>query len=101
MNQYIKRQEEGDTDILEGHWYAVIWGALLLPFLGCTVILILSSVMYYFWRKTYPRKALAINLQGWLAFIAGQAISVLFFQSFWHRYNIWLERIYLKICMLV
>ena len=94
MNECMRRQEHEDNDKLEGHWYAVIWGALLIPFVGCTVILILSSVMFYVWRNTYPRKARAINVHGWLAFIIGQAMSVLFFRSTWHQYGMWLERLW-------
>jgi hypothetical protein len=65
-------------DKLEGYWYVIIWCSLVVPFIGGSIIVVLSSVMYYVWRKDHPRKAKAINLQGWLAFFAGILVSVPF-----------------------
>ena len=63
-----------NPDKLEGYWYAIIWGSLIVPCVGIWVIVILSSVMYYVWRRQYPVKARTINLHGWLAWLAGQVI---------------------------
>ena len=64
-------------DQLEGYWYAIIWGALLLPCAGPWLIVILSSVMYYSWRRSFPNKARAINLHGWLAFFIGNVLWII------------------------
>lgn len=65
------------TDRLEGYWYAIIWLSLLIPVVGTWVIIILSSVMYYAWRRDYPVKAKAINLHGWLAFATAHTVCCL------------------------
>src|SRR5207302_833529 len=53
---------EGDE--LEGYWKAIIWGSLLVPCIGGWVIVVLSSVMYYVWRKPLmsPRVARRASL---------------------------------------
>jgi len=55
-------------DKLETYWYAIIWCSLIIP-LGTSLIVILSSVLYYAWKKEFPKKAAKINRQGWLAFL--------------------------------
>lgn len=65
------------VDRLEGYWYAIIWLSLLIPVVGTWVIVILSSVMYYAWRRDYPVKAKAINLHGWLAFATAHTVCCL------------------------
>ena len=62
------RDRHAGDDRLEGYWYAIIWLSLLVPLVGTWVIVAVSSVMYYVWRQSSPKKANAINLQGWLAF---------------------------------
>lgn len=61
-------------DKLAGAWLAVIWLSVLVPYVGSWVIVVLSSIMYYSWKEEYPNKAKAINLHGWLAFIAGNLL---------------------------
>jgi len=63
-----------DADRLDTLWYAVIWGSVLVPFVGVWIIIILSSVMYYAWRKQYPKKANAVNRQGWFAWLVGNGL---------------------------
>lgn len=65
------------ADRLEGFWYAIVWLSLLVPFVGTWIIVILSSVMYYVWRREYPTKAKTINLHGWLAFAVGNTVCCL------------------------
>ena len=45
----IKPQIEEDK--LEGYWLAIIWGSILIPCAGAWAIVIVSSVMYYVWKK--------------------------------------------------
>lgn len=63
---YIKDMAELDEglqkDKLEPYWYAIIWCSLIIPFAGVWIIVILSSVMYYVWRREFPNKARTINL---------------------------------------
>jgi len=59
---------------LEGFWKAIIWGSLLVPVIGSWIIVIMSSVMYYAWRKEYPKKARSINRHGWMAWGVGLLI---------------------------
>ena len=66
-------------DKLEGYWIAIIWCSLLLPCIGGWIIVILSSVMFYAWRKNYPKKAKSINRHGWAAWAVGQLIGGLLY----------------------
>jgi hypothetical protein len=70
------RRKDLAEDRLEGYWKAIIWGSLLIPCLGGWIIVVLSSVMYYVWIGTYPKKAKSINMHGWLAWFTGQAIAL-------------------------
>jgi uncharacterized membrane protein YvbJ len=59
------------VDKLEGYWYAIIWGALAIPCVSAGIVIGVSSIMYYVWKKDFPNKAKAINRQGWFAALAG------------------------------
>jgi len=66
---------------MEWYWYLIIWGSLLVPCIGGWTIILVSSIMYYAWRGEYPNKAKSINLHGWLAWAAGQALAILLILS--------------------
>jgi hypothetical protein len=72
-----RRGRRPDEDRLEGYWYAILWGSILVPVVGVWVIVVLSSVMYYAWRANYPGKARKINLHGWLAWLTGNGFYLL------------------------
>ncbi len=66
-------QADAQNDNLEGYWYAIIWGSLIVP-LGVWIIVLISSIMYYVWKNTQPMKAKKINSQGWLAFLVSHLL---------------------------
>lgn len=70
------RWRQAPDDKLEGHWYALVWCSLLIPCVGSWIIVILTSVLYYAWRRDHPEKANTINLHGWLAFLVGHLIGL-------------------------
>lgn len=74
MAEAIKHEETEDK--LEGYWLIIVWCSMLIPCLGAWIIVILSSVMYYVWKKDYPNKAKKINLHGWLAWLSGHVVWV-------------------------
>ncbi len=61
---------------LEPFWKWILYGSVLVPFIGGWVIVVLSSVMYYTWRPTHPGKAKSINRHGWLAFLVDNAVWI-------------------------
>lgn len=63
------RLTQGSVDELSGGWIALIWLSLLIPYIGGFIIIVLSSILYYSWKKNYPVKAKAINKHAWLAFL--------------------------------
>lgn len=64
-----------DDDYLGGGWIAGIWlCALFIPF-GWVIVIILSSILYWSWRRDFPRKASAINLHGWCSIIVSIILS--------------------------
>ncbi len=66
-----------DADELETHWVVLIWASLLVPGLGAWTIILVSSIMYYIWRKPLPNKAKKINRHGWAAWFVGNATGVI------------------------
>lgn len=55
---------------------AAIWiTALLIPF-GIFIVIAVSSILYFSWRKESPRKARAINIHGWCAVLVAILLSV-------------------------
>jgi uncharacterized membrane protein YvbJ len=60
---------QGSVDELGGGWIALIWLSLFIPYIGGFIIIVLSSILYYSWKKNYPNKAKAINKHAWGAFI--------------------------------
>lgn len=65
----IQMAADKGKDTLEGFWYLAVWGALLVPYIGGWIIVVLSSVLYYLWKKSFPVKARTINRHGWAAFL--------------------------------
>jgi hypothetical protein len=63
-----------EDDVLSPGWLWGLWAAILVPFAGPWVIVILSSVMYYVWKNDYPNRAKTINRHGWLAWLAGNVL---------------------------
>ena len=62
------------VDELSGGWIAIIWLSLIIPYIGGFIIIVLSSILYYSWKKNYPKKASSINKHAWLVFL----LSILF-----------------------
>lgn len=58
-----------EIDELSGGWIALIWLSLIIPYIGGFIIIVISSILYYSWKKNYPNKAKAINRHAWLAFL--------------------------------
>ena len=71
------------ADKMEPYWYLIIWSTLLVPFVGSLFVILLSSRMYYDWRKEFPKKAKVINKHGFLAFFAGIALWLYVPQLIW------------------
>ena len=77
MSEHHPSQSHGSAgeDQLEGFWYLIIWGSVLLAPFGTTMIIVtLSSVLYYVWIGSHPQKARTINLHGWLAFLTALVV---------------------------
>lgn len=70
-------------DVLEPYWMVIAYGSVAVPFIGGWIIVFLSSILYYVWKKDYPIKASRINKHGWIAFFIGQIIGLII----WLIYN--------------
>lgn len=64
---------DASKDRLDRAWVILLYGAALIPF-GSWLIVILSSVLFYAWRKDSPKKAQSMNRHGWLAFAFGNLL---------------------------
>lgn len=65
---------DGILDVLPSSWKTALYVAILIPFVGPWLIVVGSSVMYYAWRGTFPRKAAEINRHGWIAWLLGNVL---------------------------
>jgi hypothetical protein len=70
-----------EPDALSPGWKLAIYLAILVPVVGSWIIVIVSSVMYYHWRSTFPNRAKDINKHGWLAWLAGNVLWLLIWAS--------------------
>ena len=59
------------TDKLPAGWIVLIWLLMLVPYVGSLVVIVVSSILYYAWKKDSPNKAKTINKHGWAAFLVG------------------------------
>ena len=66
-----KNPIQSSKEELEWFWYLLIWGGLIIPCAGPGIIVVVSSIMYYIWKKEYPNKANKINKLGWIVFGVG------------------------------
>jgi hypothetical protein len=77
-NQLAQRHES-DEDRLSKDWKRAIYGLMFVP-LGSWFIVIVTSYMYYYWRRKFPRRAAEVNRHGWIAwFLQGVLYLVLGF----------------------
>lgn len=70
-----------DEDRLPWGVIALIWIFALFPLIGGGVVVILSSILYYTWRKEYPKKARSVNSHGLLAFLFSTIILLLIYKG--------------------
>ncbi len=53
--------------IPDRRWLAAINGSVLVPFVGPASLILGSSILYYRWRHTDPKRARWINRHAWIA----------------------------------
>lgn len=66
-------------DKLSGGTILILWLLLLVPFGGILVVFV-SSILYYVWKGSYPKKAKAVNLHGWLVFLVSILLWIILFR---------------------
>lgn len=77
----------GDPDdVLSSAWHTGVWALLLVPIVGSWIVVILTSILYYVWRKDYPNRARTINRSGWMAWFLGNVVWCLAFSVIGSRY---------------
>jgi hypothetical protein len=63
-------------------WLLLVYGSLLVPFVGPALLIMGSSVMYYRWRRERSELARWVNRHAWLAIGLNVALTLLLR---WHR----------------
>ena len=48
-------------------WLALVYGSLLIPFVGPLLLAIVTSVLYFRWRHTDSVRAAWVNKHAWIA----------------------------------
>jgi hypothetical protein len=64
----LARRHESDEDRLSKDWKRAIYGLMFVP-LGSWFIVFVTSFMYYYWRRKFPRRAAEVNRHGWIAWV--------------------------------
>lgn len=60
----------------------VLWLAgLLIPFVGMWLVVLLTSILYYAWKRDYPNKAKTINRHGWMIFLVSFIIAAIWLMT--------------------
>jgi hypothetical protein len=60
---------------LPGKWIVAIYLATLVPYAGPPAVILLSSILYYAWRRSKPTAAKQLNRHAWLAWGIAMALS--------------------------
>jgi len=47
------------------HW--LVYATALFPVIGQPIVVVASSVLYYRWRRAWPREAFWLNVHAWIA----------------------------------
>jgi len=68
------RVSRGD-DTLDRRWLVAVYASMLVPF-GPALLILGTSVLYYVWRRRFPRRAATLNMHAWIAFALGVALVV-------------------------
>jgi hypothetical protein len=68
--QHGRHRDDG----LDRRWLAAVYGLPLFPF-GPAVVVLGTSILYYVWRKRYPRRASELNRHAWIAIAIGLAVA--------------------------
>jgi hypothetical protein len=64
-------------------WLFAIYGSVLVPG-GPWVLIVLSSVLYYRWRRPRPESARWVNKHAWIAFLINASL-VFALRHYWRR----------------
>ena len=48
-------------------WRWLVYATALVPVVGQPVVVVASSILYYRWRRTWPREAFWLNVHAWIA----------------------------------
>jgi hypothetical protein len=48
-------------------WRWLVYATVFVPLVGQPVVVIASSILYYRWRKKWPREAFWLNVHAWIA----------------------------------
>ncbi len=67
-------------DKLSGGTILILWLLMLIPFVGGILVVLISSILYYVWKGSYPKKAKAVNLHGWLVFLVSILLWMILFR---------------------
>jgi hypothetical protein len=48
-------------------WTWLVYATALFPVIGQALVVVASSVLYYRWRRAWPREAFRLNVHAWIA----------------------------------
>jgi hypothetical protein len=56
----------------------LVYATVLVPFIGQPLVVFASSILYYRWRKWWPKAALRFNVHAWVAVALNIGLTSLF-----------------------
>jgi hypothetical protein len=48
-------------------WIRLVYATVLVPFIGQPLVVVASSILYFRWRKQWPKAAFRLNVHAWVA----------------------------------
>jgi hypothetical protein len=48
-------------------WLWLVYGTVFVPLIGQPLVVVGSSVLYYLWRRKWPKAAFRLNVHAWIA----------------------------------
>jgi CBS-domain-containing membrane protein len=58
-------------------WLWLAYAAVFVPVIGQAAVVVASSLLYYRWRRAWPKEALRLNVHAWIAVALHVALMAL------------------------
>jgi hypothetical protein len=61
----------------DSRWLWLAYAVVFVPVIGQAAVVIVSSLLYFRWRRAWPREAFRLNVHAWIAVALHVALMAL------------------------